>query len=61
MSHSHSRRRPPLTVAEMVGGPLKAGNEALAERYRHALCSAVGWSLRDLDADMAVLAARLRM
>ena len=51
----------PITVAETVGGPLKAGNEALAERYRYALCSAVGWSLRDLDADIAMLAARLRI
>ena len=51
----------PITVAEVVCGPIKAGNEALAERYRYALCSGIGWSLRDLDADIAMLAARLRI
>ena len=51
----------PITVAEVVCGPIKAGNEALAERYRYALCSGVGWSVRDLDADIVMLAARLRI
>ena len=51
----------PITVAEVVCGPMKSGNEALAERYRYALCSGVGWSMRDLDADIAMLAARLRI
>ena len=51
----------PITVAEVVCGPMKSGNEALAERYRYALCSGVGWSMRGLDADIAMLAARLRI
>ena len=51
----------PITVAEVVCGPIRAGNEALAERYRYALCSGVGWSVRDLDADIVMLAARLRI
>lgn len=51
----------PITVAEVVCGPMKAGNEALAERYRYALCSGIGWSLREMDADIAMLAARLRL
>ncbi len=51
----------PVTLAEVVTGPLKAGREELAERYRHALCSARGWSMREIDADIAVLAARLRI
>jgi predicted nucleic acid-binding protein len=51
----------PITVAEVVTGPLKVGKEALAERYRQALCAGGGWSLRDIDADIAVLAARLRL
>jgi predicted nucleic acid-binding protein len=51
----------PTTVAEVVSGPLKIGKEALAERYRRALTDNAGWSVRDLDADIAVLAARLRL
>jgi predicted nucleic acid-binding protein len=51
----------PVTLSEVVTGPLKAGKEALAERYRQALCAGRGWSLREIDADIAVLAARLRI
>jgi predicted nucleic acid-binding protein len=51
----------PITVAEVVSGPLKAGKEALAERYRRAITQNPGWSIRDIDADVAVLAARLRL
>lgn len=51
----------PITVAEVVSGPLKAGKEALAERYRRALTQNPGWSIRDIDTDIAVLAARLRL
>lgn len=51
----------PITVAEIVSGPLKAGNAALAERYRRTLTDNAGWTVRDLDADVAMLAARLRI
>jgi predicted nucleic acid-binding protein len=51
----------PITVAEVVSGPLKARKEALAERYRRTLTQSPGWSTRDIDADVAVLAARLRL
>lgn len=51
----------PVTLSEVVTGPLKAGKEALAERYRQAICAGNGWSLREIDADIAVLAARLRI
>ena len=51
----------PITVAEVVHGPLKAGKEALAERYRRAITQSASWSLREIDADIAVLAARLRL
>jgi predicted nucleic acid-binding protein len=51
----------PVTVAEVVSGPLRAGKEALAQRYRSVLTSSPGWSLRALDADIAMLAARLRL
>ena len=51
----------PITVAEVVSGPLKARKEALAERYRRTLTQSPGWSTREIDADVAVLAARLRL
>ncbi len=51
----------PITLAEVVTGPLKAGNDALAERYRRTLSQSPTWTVRDIDADVAVLAARLRL
>jgi predicted nucleic acid-binding protein len=51
----------PITVAEVVSGPLKSGKEALAERYRRTITRNPGWSIREIDADIAVLAARLRL
>lgn len=51
----------PVTLAEVVAGPLKVGKEALAERYRAALTATTGWSLRDIDADIAMLSARMRL
>jgi predicted nucleic acid-binding protein len=51
----------PITVAEVVTGPLKANREALAERYRRTITQNRGWHVRDIDADIAVLAARLRL
>jgi len=51
----------PITLAEVVTGPLKVGKEALAERYRRALTDNPGWTLRVIDADLAMLAARLRL
>jgi predicted nucleic acid-binding protein len=51
----------PITVAEVVSGPLKAGKEALVERYRRTITHNPGWDIREIDADIAVLAARLRL
>jgi predicted nucleic acid-binding protein len=51
----------PITVAELVTGPLRAGKEALAERYRQAVTSSASFSLREIDVDIAMLAARLRL
>lgn len=47
----------PITVAEVLTGPFKAGDEALARRYRAILDS---WDLVTLNADIAESAARLR-
>jgi predicted nucleic acid-binding protein len=46
-----------ITVAEVLTGPLQAGDEALARRYRAILES---WQPIALDVDVAEGAARLR-
>jgi len=46
-----------ITVAEVLTGPLQAGDEALARRYRAILES---WEVVALDLDIAESAARLR-
>lgn len=49
-----------VTLAEVLTGPLRTGNEALAERYRRALTARPAWCLTDLTASIAHRAARLR-
>jgi predicted nucleic acid-binding protein len=46
-----------ITLAEVLTGPLQAGDEAMAERYRAILET---WQVVDLNADIAANAARLR-
>ncbi len=46
-----------ITIAEVLSGPLRANDEALARRYRAILES---WQPIDLDIDIAESAARLR-
>jgi len=46
-----------VTLAEVLTGPSKFGEEALAKRYRTVL---EAWTLVSLDADIAEGAARLR-
>ena len=46
-----------VTIAEVLVGPQRAGEEALARRYRAALES---WQVVDLSGDIAESAARLR-
>ena len=46
-----------ITIAEVLTGPLLAGDEALAERYRAVLTS---WYVIELTAEIAATAARLR-
>ena len=46
-----------VSLAEVLAGPLQAGDEALARRYRSILES---WQLVTLDIDIAESAARLR-
>ena len=51
----------PITVAEVVAGPLGHGREVQAEQYRLALTSGPGFTLVPLDDDAAILAARFRI
>lgn len=46
-----------ITIAEVLTGPLRAGEEALARRYRAVLDA---WQVVDLTSDIAESAARLR-
>lgn len=46
-----------VTLAEVLTGPLRAGEEALAKRYRAVL---EAWQVVDFTCDIAESAARLR-
>ena len=46
-----------VTLSEVLAGPLSAGEEAIARRYRAMLES---WGVIDLTADIAEQAARMR-
>jgi predicted nucleic acid-binding protein len=46
-----------LAIAEVLTGPLQAGDDALARRYRAILAS---WQVVALDVDIAESAARFR-
>ncbi|MFN2375314.1 MAG: type II toxin-antitoxin system VapC family toxin [Candidatus Binatia bacterium] len=46
-----------ITIAEVLTGPVSAGEEALAKKYRVVLES---WQVVDLTAEIAESAARLR-
>ncbi len=48
----------PVTVAEVLVGPLKAGQDGLARRYERAL---LAYELVPIDAALAAQAARLRV
>ena len=49
-----------VTLAEVLTGPLRSGNEALAQQYRRALTARPAWRFADLTASIAHRAARLR-
>jgi predicted nucleic acid-binding protein len=49
-----------VTLAEVLTGPLKRGDEVLAARYNEALCRAPGWRVVDVSADLARQAAQVR-
>ena len=49
-----------VTLAEVLTGPLRTGDEALAQRCRSALTAPPAWRLVDLTAVVAHRAARIR-
>ena len=49
-----------VTLAEVFTGPLRTGNEKLAQDYRNVLTSPPTWRLVELTADIAHRAARIR-
>jgi len=49
-----------ITVAEVVAGPLKAGNEILAAQYCEALRGSKNWEIIPVTEEIAILAARIR-
>ncbi len=49
-----------LTMAEVATGALKAGNEALAQLYQRLFELMPNLAVRPIDAECAMLAARLR-
>ena len=49
-----------IVLAEVLAGPLRHGDEAVADAYRDALSSPPTWRVVDLTADIAHRAARIR-
>ena len=49
-----------ITLAEVLTGPMRAGNETLARRYRDALTKPPVWRVVDVTAAIAERAARIR-
>ena len=49
-----------VSLTEVLTGPLRIGDEALAQRYRDTLTAAPTWRLVELNANIAHRAARIR-
>lgn len=49
-----------ITLAEVLSGPLREGNEFAAAQYREVLIASPGWRLVPVDEEIAVTAARIR-
>ena len=51
----------PVTIAEVVAGPLSSGNEILANRYFKVLTSGSHFLVQELTAELSFIAARIRI
>ena len=49
-----------ITLSEVLAGPLRHGDESLAEAYRSAISSPPTWRVIDMTPDIAHRAARIR-
>lgn len=49
-----------ITLAEVLCGPLRHGNEILADRYHQVLTTSPNWHVQPLTTDIAAMAARIR-
>ena len=49
-----------ITVAEVLAGPLRSGDEVLAGRYLDVMTNSPGWRVWDVTAAVAERAARIR-
>ena len=49
-----------VTLVEVLTGPLRTGNEALAQSYQSALTAPAGWRVVDLNPRIAHRAARIK-
>ncbi|MES9901863.1 MAG: PIN domain-containing protein [Sedimenticola sp.] len=49
-----------VTLAEVLAGPLKNGNEIIADRYYRVLTNSVNWRVQEMDSELSFVAARIR-
>ena len=49
-----------ITLVEVLTGPLRTGNESLAQNYQSALSAPAGWRVVGLSPGIAFRAARIR-
>lgn len=50
-----------VTLAEVLSGPIASNKEMLAAQYREVLCRSAGWRMQEVDEEIAVTAARVRV
>jgi predicted nucleic acid-binding protein len=49
-----------ITVAEVMAGPLRSGNDILAAQYHEALRGSKNWEIIPVTEEIAILATRIR-
>ena len=49
-----------VTLAEVLAGPLRHGNEIMADRYFRTLSTSCNWQVQSMDSELAFMAARIR-
>jgi len=49
-----------VTLAEVLAGPLRHGNEIMADRYFRTLSTSCNWQVQSMDSELAFMAARIK-